>query len=117
MTTREVSLKQEQMIERAMDHLGARRTPNSGAGRKAKGDLQDQLSVIEAKTMMKTQQQFTIKKEDIDTLEADRRRELKQFGFLMFDFGDTKLNETYVTMKFSDFLELYETYLEYHELL
>lgn len=115
-SAREKASRQEQMIEKEMSHLGAQRTPNSGAGRKRKGDLQDDLSVIEAKTLMKKQQQFTITQEEFDTLEADRRRELKQFGFLMFDFGESTYNNTYVTMKFSDFLELYETYKEHHEL-
>lgn len=117
MSTRDKALQQEKMIEKEMEDLGAQRTPNSGAGRKKKGDLQDFLSVIEAKTMMQPQQQYTIRKEELETLEADRRMSLKQFGFLMFDFGDTKYEETYVTMKFADFLELYETYLKEHEII
>lgn len=117
MSTREKSSQQEKLIEKHLSHLGAQRTPNSGAGFKKKGDLQDDLSLFEAKTMMTKQKQYTIKEQDLETLEFDRRRDMKQFAFLLYDFGETTFRNTYVTMRFSDFIELYETYKEHHELI
>lgn len=110
-STRAKSDLQEKLLER---ELGARRTPNSGATDKRKGDLQDQLSVFEAKTSMTAKQSYSVKKRDLEELEFNRRRDGKQFGFLVYDFGNTVFDETFVTMKLSDFIELYNTYKEEH---
>ena len=59
-STREASTRQEKAIAKS---LGAKRTPNSGAGKFSKGDLYiNNEWMIEAKTCMQPKSSFSIKK-------------------------------------------------------
>ena len=111
-STRKVSSDQEEFLA---EYLGARTTPNSGATWHTKGDLHDNYSVFEAKTSMTQKKSYTLKKEDLVTLERVRKLSQKQFGFFVFDYGNHVEEETYVTMRLKDFYELYRGFKDYME--
>lgn len=90
--------------------LDAYRTPNSGATFHTKGDLQDELSIFEAKTSMTSKKTYSIKKEDLEKNEKERFMARKEFSFLVYDYGESVREETYVVMSLQDFKKLYEAY-------
>lgn len=104
MDTRKYSTAQEDRIVQKFRGLGARKISNSGAGAFSKGDVEicrldrsgnsaptnKYLCLVEAKTVTKEQESFSIKKEWL----AKLREEAFGMGYsehaLVFDFGDGK---------------------------
>lgn len=108
-STRDKSKKQEEFLAQ---YLGAYRTPNSGATFHTKGDVQDEMSIFEAKTSMQKKRTYSIKKDDLEKNELERIAMRKEFSFLVFDYGQPKEDETYVVMRLEDFKTIYEVYKE-----
>ena len=85
-STREASTRQEKAIAKS---LGAKRTPNSGAGKFSKGDLYIKNEwLIEAKTCMQPKSSFSIKKLWLDKMKEEQFATNKMYSSLCFDFGD-----------------------------
>ena len=105
-TTRDVSSKQEKFLEK---YLGVYRTANSGASIR-KGDLQDMLSVFEAKTTMTPKKSYSVKKEELEKLKKETIGEGKEFSTLFFDFGTPIEKETYAVVPLAQFKKLYDLY-------
>lgn len=85
-STREASTRQEKAIAKS---LGAKRTPNSGAGKFSKGDLYiNNEWMIEAKTCMQPKSSFSIKKAWLDKMKEEQFATNKMYSSLCFDFGD-----------------------------
>lgn len=83
--TRFYSKKQESAIA---DVTGGRRTANSGATKFDKGDVVAGQWLLEAKTVMKEQKTFTIKKEWLEKNKEEAFAIGKEYNALVFDFGD-----------------------------
>jgi hypothetical protein len=82
-TTRTVSDKQEKRLSKL---LGGRCQPNSGGTRTGGGDVHTKDFLIEAKTAMKPQKNFTIQKEWLDKAEEQAFEQNKPYSALAFSF-------------------------------
>lgn len=60
------------------------------------GDVQTKDWLFEAKTCMKEQQQFTIKKEWLDKLKEESFAMRKEYSALVFNFGETISSNYYI---------------------
>ena len=109
LTTRDKSSAQEAFLAKELD---ARTTPNSGATFRKKGDLLDRWSMFEAKTTMTEKESYSVKKETLKKMRREQYQQLKEFSFLVFDFGKPVAEETYVCMSLEDFKKLYNNYKE-----
>lgn len=83
-STRYYSTQQEKQIAK---NVGGRRTANSGATMFSKGDVVTKDWMFEAKTCMKEQDSFSIKKEWLDKLKQEAFGNNKPFYSLVFNFG------------------------------
>lgn len=83
-STRYYSTNQEKQIAKS---VGGRRTANSGATMFSKGDVVTKDWLFEAKTCMKEQDSFSIKKEWLDKLKQEAFGNNKPFYSLVFNFG------------------------------
>ena len=101
---REYSNKQEKRIQKS---FGFKRTANSGATLFDKGDLKDEHSIFECKTLSKPQKTVTLKKEYFDKLREEEIARGKTFSFLIFDFGD---GNDICAIRAADFMVLYEAW-------
>lgn len=88
-TTRGASSRHEGSVAKS---LGGRCTINSGATDHEKGDVVLDNFLVECKTLMKPQKQFTVKSEWFDTLKENARVMNKGFYALSFNFGDNTHN-------------------------
>ena len=88
-STRYFSSQQEKKISKT---VGGRLQPNSGATLFKKGDIQTDKWLYEAKTCIKEQKQFTIKKEWLDILKKEAFGMKKEFSALVFNFGNNTEN-------------------------
>ena len=80
-STRYYSSKQENQIAKT---VGGKLQPNSGITLFSKGDVKNDEWLFEAKTCIKEQESFNIKKEWLDKLKQEMR---KEFFALVFNFG------------------------------
>lgn len=108
--TRYYSKKQENLIAK---ELGGKRQPNSGAAMFAKGDVQLNDWLIEAKTKTSPSESMTIKRNWLEKNEEEAFAMGKQHSALIFDFGDTHYPQEYVVITLEEFKRLLEA--EHHE--
>lgn len=92
-STRYYSSKQEKHIAKI---TSSRLQPNSGATLFKKGDVANTNWLFEAKTCMKEQESFSIKKEWLDKLKQEAFAMNKEFYALVFNFGITNEANYYV---------------------
>ena len=111
-STRYFSSQQEKKIAKT---VGGRLQPNSGATLFKKGDIQTDKWLYEAKTCMKEQQQFTIKKEWLDKLKQEAFGMKKEFFALVFNFG-TKNGENFYILNERIFKQVLDLLEELEEL-
>lgn len=71
------------------------------------GDVENKNWLFEAKTCMKEQQQFTIKKEWLDKLKNESFAMKKEFFALVFNFG-IKNEENYYILNEKNFKQILE---------
>ena len=84
-STRFYSNRQEKKVAKA---VGGKQTANSGATLFQKGDVVTADFLIEAKTVTKEQQTFTLKKEWFTKNKEEAFAMGKPYSALVFDFGD-----------------------------
>ena len=105
-STRYFSSQQEKHIAKV---TGSKMQPNSGATLFKKGDVSNQDWLFEAKTCMKEQESFSIKKEWLDKLKQESFAMNKEFYALVFNFGNNKENYFVLNEKiFKQILSLLE---------
>lgn len=85
--TRFYSNKQEKHIAKT---LGGKQTANSGATAFQKGDVLTDDFLIEAKTVTKERDSFSIKREWIKKNEEEAFAMGKMYSAIAFDFGDNE---------------------------
>lgn len=103
-STRYYSNKQEKRIAKTVN---GKLQPNSGATLFSKGDIKTENWLFEAKTCMKEQHQFIIKKEWLDKLKQESFAMRKDFFALVFNFG--KINgENYYILNEKTFTQIIE---------
>ena len=83
-STRWYSSKQEKSIAKV---VGGRLQANSGATTFSKGDIKTDNWLFEAKTCMKEQESFSIKKEWLEKLKQESFAMNKEYNALVFNFG------------------------------
>ena len=83
-STRYYSSKQEKQIAKTVD---GKLQPNSEATLFSKGDVKNDEWLFEAKTCIKEQESFNIKKEWLDKLKQESFAMRKEFFALVFNFG------------------------------
>jgi hypothetical protein len=98
------SSEQEKFVAKFLE---LRRSPQSGAGLRFKGDCFDEESLFECKTTMTKKESFTVKKAWFDKLNRERSEDRKQFAFLVSNFGGNGNEDNHVTMSLETFRELY----------
>ena len=106
-STRYYSSKQEKHIAKI---TSSRLQPNSGATLFKKGDVANTNWLFEAKTCMKEQESFSIKKEWLSKLKQEAFAMNKEFYALVFNFG-TKNEVNYYVLNekiFKQILSLLE---------
>lgn len=101
-STRYVSGKQEKQIAK---NIKGKLQPNSGATLFKKGDIQNDKWLFEAKTCMKEQESFSIKKEWLIKLKQECFTMNKEFSALVFNFG-IKNNENFYILNEKDFKQI-----------
>lgn len=92
-STRYKSGKQEKYIAKLTN---SRLQPNSGATLFKKGDIVNTNWLFEAKTCMKSQQSFNIKKDWLDKLKNESLAMKKEFYALVFNFGEENQGNYFV---------------------
>ena len=107
--TRFYSNQQEKRVAKA---VSGKQTANSGATKWSKGDVRNDLFLIECKTHTEERQQFTIKKEWIDKNREEAFQMGKHHSALAIDFGD---GENHYLISERDFLYLLEKMREEKE--
>ena len=85
--TRFYSTKQEKAIAK---ELNGKQVTNSGATRFNKGDVINNLFLIEAKTKTTESKSFSIKKEWLEKNKEEAFAMNKRYNALCFDFGDSE---------------------------
>ena len=83
--TRFYSNRQEKKVAKA---VSGKQTANSGATKWSKGDVRNDLFLIECKTHTEIRSQFTIKREWIDKNREEAFQMGKHYSALAIDFGD-----------------------------
>lgn len=107
-STRYYSSKQEKQIAKS---TGSRLQPNSGATLFKKGDVANSDWLFEAKTCMKEQESFSIKKDWLDKLKQESFAMNKEFYALVFNFGINQENYFILNEKiFKQILSLLEEF-------
>jgi hypothetical protein len=92
-STRYYSSKQEKKIAK---DVGGKCQSNSGATLFAKGDIKTADWLFEAKTCMKEQESFSIKKEWLNKLKQESFAMNKEFYSLVFNFGTQNGENFYI---------------------
>lgn len=100
--TRFYSKCQENKVAKA---IGGKRTANSGATKWSKGDVRNDLFLLECKTHTELREQFTIKRDWILKNEEEAFQMGKRYSALAIDFGD---GEQHYIISEKLFLELLE---------
>lgn len=103
--TRWYSNQQEKKIAK---QVGGKKTPNSGATKFQKGDVNTQYFLIEAKTVTKEQKSFTIQREWIYKNREEAFAMGKPFSALAIDFGDGEQHYLIDEKLFKDLVEYEE---------
>ena len=103
--TRFYSNKQEKKIAK---QVGGKKTPNSGATKFQKGDVQTRYFLIEAKTVTKEQKSFTIQRDWIYKNREEAFAMGKPFSALAIDFGDGEQHYIIDERLFKDLVEYEE---------
>lgn len=85
--TRFYSDRQEKKVAKAVK---GKQTPNSGSTPYIKGDVLNELFLLECKTHMEPTNKFTIKKEWIDKNEEEAFQMHRPYSAVVIDFGDGK---------------------------
>ena len=101
-STRFYSSRQEKKIAKTVN---GKVQPNSGATLFAKGDIKTDKWLFEAKTCMKEQESFSIKREWLDKLKSESFAMNKDFSALVFNFGD-KIGENFYILSEQDFKQI-----------
>ena len=105
-STRYYSSKQEKRIAK---FTNGKLQPNSGATLFKKGDITNDKWLFEAKTCMKEQESFSIKKEWLDKLKQESFAMNKEFYALVFNFSINQENYFILNEKiFKQILSLLE---------
>ena len=105
-STRYYSSRQEKQIAKA---TGSKLQPNSGATLFRKGDVINEDWLFEAKTCMKEQESFSIKKEWLSKLKQEAFAMNREFYALVFNFGENQENYFVINEKiFKQILSLLE---------
>lgn len=84
-STRYYSDRQEKKVARAVK---GRKTPNSGSTPYVKGDVLNELFLLECKTHMSPTNKFTIRKEWIDKNREEAFQMGRKYDAIVIDFGD-----------------------------
>ena len=79
---------------------------NSGAVRGRRGDLRKQNLLSETKTTIRSQKTFTLRREWFDKIDQQAFQMGKEFGIIIFSFGD---NKDFVACSLEDFDQIYES--------
>ena len=104
--SRYYSSKQEKQIAKATK---SKLQPNSGATLFKKGDVVNDSWLFEAKTCMKEQESFSIKKDWLDKLKQESFAMNREFYALVFNFGINQENYFILNEKiFKQILSLLE---------
>ena len=103
--TRFYSNRQEKKVAKA---VGGKQTANSGATLFQKGDVVTADFLIEAKTVTKEQQTFTLKKEWFTKNKEEAFAMGKPYSALVFDFGDGEQHYVINQKLFSMLIEYIE---------
>lgn len=83
--TRFYSSRQEKKVAKA---VGGKQTANSGATAFSKGDVRNDLFLLECKTHTEFRNSFTIKRDWIDKNREEAFQMGKHYSALVIDFGD-----------------------------
>lgn len=103
-STRFYSQKQEKRVATRLD---LKQVANSGATVFNKGDLRDELLLVECKTSIEPKKSITVHKEWLTKIKEEAFDNGKEMGILVFDFGD---GVDYVVTEIQDFATMYEMY-------
>ncbi len=101
-STRYYSSKQEKKVAKA---VSGKQTANSGATKFSKGDVRNDLFLIECKTHTELRDSFNIKRDWIDKNREEAFQMGKRYSALAIDFGD---GENHYLIDEHLFLELLE---------
>lgn len=101
-STRYYSSKQEKKVAKA---VGGKQVANSGATAFSKGDVRNDLFLIEAKTHTEFRENFTVKHSWIEKNREEAFQMGKRYSALAIDFGD---GEQHYLIDQRLFLELLE---------
>ena len=101
-STRYYSSKQEKKVAKA---VGGKQTANSGATAFSKGDVRNDLFLLECKTHTEFRENFTVKHEWIDKNREEAFQMGKRYSAIVLDWGD---GEQHYLIDQRLFLELLE---------
>jgi hypothetical protein len=107
--TRYYSDKQEKAVAKAVK---GKQTANSGATAFSKGDVNNELFLLECKTHTEYREQFTIHHDWIDKNREEAFQMGKRYSALVLDFGD---HENHYLISEPLFLQLLEKLREDNE--
>lgn len=108
MNNKRYSNRQEKQVARS---INGKKQPNSGATAFLKGDVKNELFLIECKTAATEKQAMTIKKEWLTKLKEEAFAMRRPFFSLAFNFGGLGNQENYYVIDEKLFLRLIN-YLE-----
>jgi hypothetical protein len=92
MNNKQFSNKQEKDIAKA---IGGKKQANSGATRFKKGDIENTNFLIEAKTMAREKESFTVKKEWLEQIRLESIGMRKSHYALSFNFGGLECSKNF----------------------
>ena len=101
--TRFYSDKQEKKVAKA---IGGKQTANSGATAFQKGDVYNEICLVECKTSTKSKKSFTVQEEWLEKNQEEAFAMGKNYHALCFDFGESKNMRYYIVTEreFQDYL-------------
>jgi len=108
-STREVSNKSEKIGAKA---IGMRQQTNSGSTRFAKGDLVDDYTLLDDKTMMNIRESVSLNIKWFRKIKEESFSMNKRFSGIRFNFGEPKIS--FIAVSEVDFVELYNAWKELH---
>ena len=111
-STRYYSSRQEKQIAKTVD---GKVQSNSGATLFNKGDIKTKNWLFEAKTCMKEQESFSIKKEWLEKLKQESFAMNKEFYSLVFNFGNQTSNENFYILNEKVFKQILNLLYEKEE--
>ncbi len=92
MNNKQFSNKQEKQVAKK---VGGKKQPNSGATAFQKGDVRNDLFLIECKTATTEKESFSIKKEWLQKIKEEAFALRCPFSALAFNFGGLSNNENF----------------------